>query len=130
MRPGKVVPSQSLCTLTPRLMMPYLPRDRYGPRPNSRVTSRQIESGRFSSASRAKKRQTFGQETMTFLTDPVATCQLQEHLAIEPARGAIIDILDRSLVAQLGGLGAALEAFLLAQRAFALEQNAEPLRMA
>lgn len=33
-------------------------------------------------------------------------------------------------MAQLGGLGAALEALLLAQRAFALEQNAEPLRMA
>ena len=39
---------------------------------------------------------------MTFLTDPVATCQLQEHLAIEPARRAVVDILDRSLVAQLG----------------------------
>ena len=67
---------------------------------------------------------------MTFLADPVATCQLQEHLAIEPARRAVVDILDRRLMAQLGGFGAALEALLLAQRAFALEQNAEPLRMA
>ena len=67
---------------------------------------------------------------MPVLTDPVAAGQLQEHRAVETARRPVVDILDRGQMAQLGGLGAALEALLLAQRALALEQNAQPFRMA
>ena len=66
---------------------------------------------------------------MTFLADPVATGQLQEHRAIKSTRCPVIDILNRGLVAQLGGLGAALEALLLTQCALVLEQNAQPLRV-
>src|SRR5208337_3483395 len=64
------------------------------------------------------------------LADPVAAGQLQEQRTVEAARRAVIDILDRGQMAQLGGLGAAFEALLLAQRALALKQDAEPLGMA
>jgi hypothetical protein len=66
---------------------------------------------------------------MASLTDPVTACQLQEHRAIEPARCPVIDVLNGGRMAQLGGLGSALEALLMAQRTLALEENGEPLRM-
>jgi hypothetical protein len=71
-----------------------------------------------------------GQQTMPPLTDPVAAGQLQEQRAIQAARRAVIDILDRGQVAQPGGLGTTFKAFLLAQRALAPQQNAQPLGMA
>ncbi len=67
---------------------------------------------------------------MAPFADPIAAHQLKEQRAVEPARGSVIDILDRRQVAQLGALGPALEALLLTQGALALEQDAEPLTMA
>src|ERR1700742_1763670 len=66
---------------------------------------------------------------MASVTDPVTARQPQEHRAIEPARGSVIDILDGGEMAQLSGLGSALEALLVAQCALALEENGKPLRM-
>ena len=63
------------------------------------------------------------------LADPVAAGELQEQRAVEPARCAVVDVLDGGEMAQLGGPGACLEALLLAHRHLVLEQDAEPFHV-
>ena len=63
------------------------------------------------------------------LADPIATGELEEQRAIEPAHGPVVDVLDRGEMPQFGGPGARLEALLLTQRHLVLEQDAGPFDM-
>jgi hypothetical protein len=58
--------------------------------------------------------------------DPIAGGKLQEQRSVETARGAVIDILDARSMAQLGGPGTGLEAFLAPECGLALQQEREP----
>ena len=68
------------------------------------------------------------QQPMT-LANPVAGGELEEERAVEPALGAEIDIFDLRVMTQLGGTGARLEPFLLAQCRFLLEKDGKPFTM-
>jgi hypothetical protein len=61
--------------------------------------------------------------------DPGTLHELEEEGAIEAARGAVIDVFDASLVAQLGVAQTGGESLVAAMADFALEQQAEPFEM-
>lgn len=61
--------------------------------------------------------------------DPATFGKLGEQCAIEATRGAIIDILDAGLLAQLGVAQARGEALASTQRGFAIEQQCQPFGM-
>jgi len=67
-----------------------------------------------------------GQEQIAALGDPVASGELEEEGAVEPAGTLIVDVLDAGRVTQPGEPGARFELLLPAQREFVFEQQAEP----
>ena len=67
-----------------------------------------------------------GQEQIAALGDPVASGELEEQRAVEPARALIVDVLDAGGMAQLSDPGARFELLLPAQRQFVFEQQTEP----
>jgi hypothetical protein len=67
-----------------------------------------------------------GQEQIAALGDPVASGELEEERAVEPAGTLIVDVLDAGRVTQPGDPGARFELLLPAQRKFVFEQQAEP----
>jgi hypothetical protein len=60
----------------------------------------------------------------------MALDELEEQGTVEPARGAVIDILDGGLLTQLGVAHSRREAFVVPQGCFAIEQKREPFGMA
>jgi len=72
-----------------------------------------------------------GDEQVLALPDPFARGQLAEQIPVEPARGAVVDILDRRAdMAQLRRPHSALVALGAAVRCLAVDQQADPLGMA
>src|SRR5271166_4005989 len=67
-----------------------------------------------------------GQEQIAALGDPLASSELEEERAVEPARTLIVDVLDAGRVTQPSDPGARFELLLPAQREFVFEQQAEP----
>lgn len=61
--------------------------------------------------------------------DPAACGEFLEQRAIETARGAVVDILDRSLMAQPGIAQASEQAPIAAIADLLIEQQAEPFGM-
>lgn len=61
--------------------------------------------------------------------DPVAGGEFLEESAIETARGAVIDVFDRGLMAQLGVAEPGEQAPVAPIADFAIEQEAEPFGM-
>ena len=61
--------------------------------------------------------------------DPAARGEFLEQRAIETARGAVVDILDRSLMAQPGIAQASEQASVAAIADLLIEQQAEPFGM-
>jgi hypothetical protein len=70
-----------------------------------------------------------GDQEIAVLADEVAPGELEEQGALEAASGAIIDVFDAGIVAQLRGPGAGLEALLPAQCHLMFEQQAKPFGM-
>ena len=64
------------------------------------------------------------------VVDPAAFDKLGKQRAIEPARGAVVDVLDARLLAQLGVTQPSGESLIVAQRGFAFEQQREPFGVA
>jgi hypothetical protein len=62
--------------------------------------------------------------------DPLAIGELLEQGAIKAARGAIIDILDRSLLAQLGVTQSRAKPFVVSPGFLVIEKKTEPFGMA
>jgi len=60
------------------------------------------------------------------IVDPASLDKLGEQRAVKTARGAVVDVLDARLLAQLGVAQAGGEPLVVAQRGFALEQKREP----
>ena len=60
------------------------------------------------------------------VVDPAALDKLGEQRAIEAARGAVVDVLDARLLAQLRVAQAGGEPLVVAQRGFTFEQQREP----
>ncbi len=67
-----------------------------------------------------------GEEQIAALGDPVASDELEEERAIEPARDLIVDVLDAGWMTQLSHPGARFELHLSAQRQLVFEQQTEP----
>jgi hypothetical protein len=61
--------------------------------------------------------------------DPCPGREFLEEGTIKTARGAIIDILDGSLMAQLGVAKAGGQTLVMAMTDLALEEEGQPLRM-
>ena len=61
--------------------------------------------------------------------DPAACGEFLEQRAIETARGAVVDILDRSLMAQPGIAQASEQASVAAIADLLIEQQSEPFGM-
>ena len=70
-----------------------------------------------------------GQEQIAALGDPVASGELEEERAVEPARDLIVDVLDAGWMAQARDPGAGFELLLSAQRQLVFEQQTEPFGM-
>ncbi len=62
--------------------------------------------------------------------DPLAFDQHRQEAAVEAARGAVVDVLDAGLLAQLGILQPLREPLVASQGRFAFEQEREPFGMA
>ena len=60
------------------------------------------------------------------VVDPTALDKLGEQRAVETARGAVVDVLDACLLAQLGVAQASGEPFVVPQRGFTFEQQSKP----
>lgn len=60
------------------------------------------------------------------VVDPAVLDKLGEQRAVESARGAVVDILDAGLLAQLRVAQAGGEPLVMAQRGFTFEQQREP----
>lgn len=60
------------------------------------------------------------------VVDPAALDKLSEQRAVETARGAVVDVLDARLLAQLGVTQASGEPFVVPQRGFTFEQQRKP----
>ena len=60
------------------------------------------------------------------VVDPAALDKLSEQRAVETARGAVVDVLDARLLAQLGVAQASGEPFVVPQRGFTFEQQSKP----
>ena len=67
-----------------------------------------------------------GYEQIAALGDPIASGELEEERAVEPARALIVDVLDAGRMTQLSDPGARFELLLPAQRQFVFEQQTEP----
>ncbi len=61
--------------------------------------------------------------------DPIADHELLEELAIEAARGAVIDVLDQRLLAQPGIAEPGGEFLVVPVGHFPVEQESQPFRM-
>ena len=59
--------------------------------------------------------------------DPSAFGELLEQGAIEPARGAIVDVFDGGLLAELGGAQTRRQPLVAPERGFPVEQQGEPV---
>src|SRR5271166_4010643 len=70
-----------------------------------------------------------GQEQIAALGDPVASGELEEERAVEPARDLIVDVLDAGWMTQARDPGARFELLLSAQRQLVFEQQTEPVGM-
>jgi hypothetical protein len=64
------------------------------------------------------------------LVDPAALDETGEQRAVETARGAVVNVLDARLLAQLGVAQASGEPLVVAQRGFAFEQQRKPFGVA
>jgi hypothetical protein len=62
-------------------------------------------------------------------SDPFAIGELEEQRTIEPACGAVVDVLDAGLMTQASGAHARLEAFLPSQGDLEVEEQAQPFRV-
>ena len=62
--------------------------------------------------------------------DPAALGELLEQRPVEAARGTVVDILDRGLVAQLGVAQAGVQPPVASVAGLAVEQQREPFGMA
>src|SRR5580658_9745481 len=72
-----------------------------------------------------------GDEQVAVLGKPAAGGQLLEQRLVEPARSAIVDVLDRGLaVAQSGGTHSGLETPSVAARRLTVEQQSQPFGVA
>jgi hypothetical protein len=63
------------------------------------------------------------------VVDPSAFDQHRQETAVEAARGAIVDVLDAGLLAQLGVLQPLRQPLVAPQRGFAIEQQRKPFGM-
>ena len=70
-----------------------------------------------------------GDQHVVVTTDVIAACKRHHERAVETALGAEVDVFNAGLLAQAGGSGAGLVAFLAAQGSLAVEQQAEPFLM-
>ncbi|GGI34054.1 hypothetical protein GCM10010987_77500 [Bradyrhizobium guangdongense] len=64
------------------------------------------------------------------VVDPLPFDQHRQQAAVEAARGAIVDVLDAGLLAQLGVLQPLRQPLVASQRRFAFEQEREPFGVA
>jgi len=64
------------------------------------------------------------------VVDPVALDEIGQQPAIDPPVGAIVDVLRRGLVAQLGVEQPRAETFVLAMDGLSLQQQGQPVGMA
>lgn len=64
------------------------------------------------------------------VVDPAALDKLNEQRAIEATRGAVVDVLDACLLAQLRVAQAGRKPLVVAQRGFTFEQQREPFGVA
>ena len=64
------------------------------------------------------------------VVDPAAFDQHGQKAAVEAARGAVVDVLDAGLLAQLGVLQPLRQPLVAPQRCFAFEQQREPFGVA
>lgn len=60
------------------------------------------------------------------VVDPASLDKLGKQWAVEAARGAVVDVLDARLLAQLGVAQASGEPFVVPQRGFTFEQQSKP----
>src|SRR5215470_5413828 len=63
------------------------------------------------------------------LADPIIGSELEEDRAIEATGGAIVNVLNASLIPHACGLYASVKSLLMAHRDFILEQEAKPFVM-
>ena len=59
--------------------------------------------------------------------DPLALGELLEQGAVEPARGAVVDVFDARLLAEFGGAQPRRQPFVAPKRGFPIEQQGEPV---
>ena len=59
--------------------------------------------------------------------DPLALGELLEQGAVEPARGAVIDVFDARLLAELCGAQPRRQPLVAPKRSFSIEQQGEPV---
>ncbi len=59
--------------------------------------------------------------------DPLAFGELLEQGAVEPARGAIVDVFDAGLLAEFCGAQPRRQPFVAPKRRFPIEQQSEPV---
>jgi hypothetical protein len=68
-----------------------------------------------------------GDQQVLAVGDPLTACKMLEQGAVEAARGAVVDVLDHGVLAQLGAAQPCLGALGVAPGGLALDQEREAL---